>query len=94
MAKTETKVTVNIVPTKGETQTKQATVPKKGATVKDALASTQTRTTNVDIQVNGKPATLETGAVIQVPFFVDQGDIVRVDTRTSVYLDRIKRVGS
>jgi len=40
---------------------------------------------------SGKPATLETGAVVQVPFFVDQGDVIRVDTRTSVYLDRVKR---
>jgi elongation factor P len=40
---------------------------------------------------SGKPATLETGAVVQVPFFVDQGDVIRVDTRTSEYLDRIKR---
>jgi elongation factor P len=43
---------------------------------------------------SGKPATLETGAVVQVPFFVDQGDVIRVDTRTSVYLDRIKRSAS
>jgi elongation factor P len=42
---------------------------------------------------SGKPATLETGAVVQVPFFVDQGDVIRVDTRTGAYLDRIKRVG-
>ena len=42
---------------------------------------------------SGKPATLETGAVVQVPFFVDQGDIIRVDTRTKEYLDRIKRAG-
>ncbi|HEY3294320.1 MAG TPA: elongation factor P [bacterium] len=40
---------------------------------------------------SGKPATLETGAVVQVPFFVDQGDVIRVDTRTSEYLDRVKR---
>ena len=40
---------------------------------------------------SGKPATLETGANVQVPFFVDQGDIIRVDTRTSEYLDRVKR---
>lgn len=37
----------------------------------------------------GKPATLETGAVIQVPFFVNPGDKVRVDTRTGQYLDRV-----
>lgn len=42
---------------------------------------------------SGKPATLETGAVVQVPFFVDQGDVIRVDTRTKEYLDRVKRAG-
>lgn len=36
----------------------------------------------------GKPATLETGAVINVPFFVNVGDTVRVDTRTGTYLGR------
>jgi elongation factor P len=37
-----------------------------------------------------KPATLETGAVIQVPAFVNQGDLVKVDTRTGEYLERMK----
>jgi len=37
----------------------------------------------------GKPATLETGAVIRVPLFVQQGEIVKVDTRTGDYLGRI-----
>lgn len=35
-----------------------------------------------------KPATLETGAVVQVPFFVNVGDKIRVDTRTGLYLSR------
>lgn len=35
-----------------------------------------------------KPATLETGAVVQVPLFVNQGDRVRVDTRSGSYLER------
>jgi len=35
-----------------------------------------------------KPATLETGRVIQVPLFVNQGDRVKVDTRTGEYLTR------
>ena len=35
-----------------------------------------------------KPATLETGLVIQVPLFVIEGDRVRVDTRTGQYLER------
>ena len=37
---------------------------------------------------SNKPAKLETGITIQVPLFVDKGDIVRVDTRTGVYLER------
>jgi len=35
-----------------------------------------------------KPATLETGLVIQVPMFISRGDMVKVDTRTGVYLER------
>lgn len=35
-----------------------------------------------------KPARLETGATVQVPLFVQQGDVVRVDTRTGEYLER------
>lgn len=35
-----------------------------------------------------KPATLETGAIVNVPFFVTNGDKIRVDTRTNDYLDR------
>jgi elongation factor P len=37
-----------------------------------------------------KPAELETGAVIQVPFFVNVGDKVKVDTRSDTYLERVK----
>lgn len=36
-----------------------------------------------------KPATLETGIVIQVPLFINKGDTVKVDTRTGEYLERI-----
>ena len=36
-----------------------------------------------------KLATLETGAVVNVPFFVANGDVIRVDTRTNEYLDRV-----
>jgi len=35
-----------------------------------------------------KPATLETGAVIQVPLFIQTGDVIRVDTRTQTYMER------
>lgn len=36
-----------------------------------------------------KPATLETGLVIQVPLFISRGHIVKVDTRTGEYLERV-----
>ena len=37
-----------------------------------------------------KPATLETGAVIQVPTFIDNNELIRVDTRTGEYMERVK----
>jgi elongation factor P len=42
-----------------------------------------------DTTTGGKPATLETGAVTQVPFFVERGEVVRVDTRTGEYIERV-----
>lgn len=39
----------------------------------------------------GKPATTETGLVITVPFFVENGEMVLVDTRTGEYLERAKK---
>ena len=38
----------------------------------------------------GKPATLETGAVVRVPLFVNNGEVIRVDTRTGEYVSRVK----
>lgn len=40
-------------------------------------------------QGGSKPARLETGAVVQVPLFVNAGDVVRVDTRTGEYVERV-----
>ena len=37
-----------------------------------------------------KPAKLETGLVVQVPLFVNEGDVVRVDTRTGEYVERVE----
>lgn len=37
-----------------------------------------------------KNATIETGAIIKVPMFVDQGERIKVDTRTSEYVERVK----
>jgi len=38
----------------------------------------------------GKPATLETGAVVRVPLFVQAGELIKVDTRTGEYVSRAK----
>jgi elongation factor P len=37
-----------------------------------------------------KPATLETGYIVQVPPFVNQGEVIRIDTRTGQYVERVK----
>jgi elongation factor P len=37
-----------------------------------------------------KPATLETGAIVYVPLFVEEGEVIRVDTRTQEYVSRVK----
>lgn len=37
-----------------------------------------------------KPATLETGAVIKVPFHINEGDTIKVDTRTLEYIERVR----
>lgn len=38
-----------------------------------------------------KPATLSTGAIVNVPLFVEQGEWIKVDTRTNSYSERVKR---
>ena len=61
------------VPTKVELKIAQTMPGVRGNTVNNAT----------------KEAVLETGAVIQVPLFVEEGTIVRVDTRTGEYLERV-----
>jgi elongation factor P len=41
-----------------------------------------------DTVSGGKPATMETGVVVQVPFFVNKGDILKIDTRDGGYIGR------
>jgi len=41
-------------------------------------------------QGGSKPATLSTGAVVKVPLFLNVGEIIRVDTRTGEYQNRVK----
>lgn len=40
---------------------------------------------------SGKPATLETGAVVQVPYHIGMGDVIKVDTRSGAYLERVSK---
>jgi elongation factor P len=58
--------------------------------------SVQLRIVQTDPGVRGdtaaggtKPATLESGARVQVPLFVNEGDVVKVDTRTGAYIERV-----
>jgi elongation factor P len=37
-----------------------------------------------------KPAEMETGAVIHVPLFLEEGDIVKIDTRSGEYIERVR----
>jgi elongation factor P len=60
-------------------------------------AATVLRVTKTDPGIKGdrvsgamKPATLETGITVQVPLFVEEGDRVKVDTRSGQYLERVK----
>lgn len=55
------------------------------------------RITEVDPGVKGdtaqggtKPATLETGAIVRVPLFVEENELIKVDTRTGAYVSRVK----
>ncbi|QOG12635.1 elongation factor P [Arcobacter sp. FWKO B] len=43
-----------------------------------------------DSQGGKKPATLESGAVVQIPFHILEGDVIRVDTRTGEYIEKVK----
>src|ERR671925_19809 len=54
-----------------------------------AIAQTDPGVRGDTAQGGTKPATLETGAVVQVPLFLNEGDIVKVDTRTGEYLGRV-----
>lgn len=39
---------------------------------------------------NTKPATMETGLIVQVPYFIESGEMLKIDTRTGSYLERVK----
>ena len=40
---------------------------------------------------SNKPAKVETGAIVLVPFHINEGDVIRIDTRTHSYMERVKK---
>jgi elongation factor P len=59
-------------------------------TIEAVIAETEPGERGNTASGGSKPATLETGAVVQVPFFINVGDRVKVDTRSGEYLERCK----
>lgn len=59
-------------------------------TMEFAIAQTDPGLKGDTAQGGSKPATLETGAVVTVPLFVNESDLIRVDTRTGQYVERVK----
>jgi elongation factor P len=62
----------------------------------DLSASVELKVTHAEPAIKGdrvsgatKPVTVETGFVVQAPLFVDEGDVIKVDTRTGTYITRI-----
>jgi elongation factor P len=58
-----------------------------------AIAKTDPGVRGDTAQGGNKPATLESGAVVQVPLFLNEGDVVKVDTRSGEYLGRVATAG-
>jgi elongation factor P len=59
-------------------------------TIELVVTSTEPRLPGATKTALTKPAVLETGAVVQVPEFIKEGDVIRVDTRDDKYLERAK----
>ncbi|MEJ6950074.1 elongation factor P [Natronospora cellulosivora (SeqCode)] len=54
-----------------------------------AVAQTQPGIRGNTVSGGSKPATIETGAVVQVPLFINEGDLIKVDTRSGEYIERV-----
>jgi elongation factor P len=60
------------------------------ASVEMKVVSTEPALRGATVSNVNKPATLETGLVIQVPPFINEGELIRVDTSDGKYLERVK----
>lgn len=56
-----------------------------------AIATTEPGVRGDTASGGSKPATLETGAVVKVPFYLNEGDVVKIDTRTGTFIERVKK---
>jgi elongation factor P len=59
-------------------------------TVELAIAETVPGVKGDSANPGTKPAKVETGATVNVPLFINEGDVVKVDTRTGEYIERVK----
>jgi elongation factor P len=59
-------------------------------TVELRVVKTDPRLKGATVSNVNKPATLETGLIVQVPPFIEEGETVRIDTRDSSYIERVK----
>ena len=60
------------------------------ASVELRVVSTEPALRGATVSNVNKPATLETGLVLQVPPFINEGELIRVDTSDGKYLERVK----
>ena len=55
------------------------------------VAETEPAIKGATVSNVGKPARMETGLVVQVPPFINEGDVIRIDTATGAYVERVNR---
>ena len=60
-------------------------------TVEMRIVETEPGIKGASVSNVGKPAKLETGLVVQVPVFINEGDVIRIDTATRSYVERVNR---
>ncbi len=60
-------------------------------TVEMKVMETEPGIKSASVSNVGKPAKMETGLVVQVPAFINEGDVIRIDTATAAYIERVNR---
>lgn len=59
-------------------------------TVELPVAQTDPGLKGDTVSGGSKPATLSTGGIVQVPLFINEGDVLKIDTRTGTYIERVR----